>query len=244
VNSVAQDPAPRDLRRDLHGSSTRPTWFFDETYRFDWGARISQWKTSAELRLCCNCTKASFVEDLQPDHQKSIGDSCPACSKLWCMRCGDPIGPSAPSLGPVSNHTGPTYCKNTWAIEEAAPRKLDTLAFSRALPLHCIPAHFLRPCSVVPRSTTCSRSAPVSRCRLISPSATRSRMPTSAPLSDTTSKTLILLSIYPDRPGQNKRMAMIGDSLIQTILVRDWFPTGDIQNPDARNHDRSAQEEV
>jgi hypothetical protein len=234
VNGVAQDPAPRDLRRDLHGS-------FDESYTVDWRAKISQWKISAELHLCC---KVSFVEELQPDHQEAIDDSCPACSKLWCMRCGDHIGPSAPSLGAVSNHTGPAYCKNTWAIEEAASRKLDTLAFSRALPLHCIPAHFLRPCSVVPRSTTCSRSAPVSRCRSISPSATRSRVPTSAPLSDTTSKTLISLSIYPDRPGQNKRMAMIGDSLIQTILVRDWFPTGDIQNPDARNHDRSAQEEV
>jgi hypothetical protein len=30
--------------------------------------------------------------------------------------------------------------------------------------------------------------------------------------------------IYPNRPGQNKRMAMIGDSVIHTALIRDWLP--------------------
>jgi dsRNA-specific ribonuclease len=31
---------------------------------------------------------------------------------------------------------------------------------------------------------------------------------------------------YPARPDKTKRMALIGDSVIQTILVRDRFPTG------------------
>jgi dsRNA-specific ribonuclease len=30
--------------------------------------------------------------------------------------------------------------------------------------------------------------------------------------------------IYPDRPGQNKRMAMVGDSVIHTVLICDWLP--------------------
>jgi hypothetical protein len=30
--------------------------------------------------------------------------------------------------------------------------------------------------------------------------------------------------IYPNRPGQNKRMAMIGDSVIRAALIRDWLP--------------------
>jgi hypothetical protein len=113
VNGVTQDPAIAEY----HG-------LFDENYTIDWRAKTAAWKTSAELRLFCDCAVAPFVGELQPDHQPAIDDSCPACSKLWCMRCGDPTSPSAPSLGPVSNHTGPTDCKDTWAIKEAARQEL------------------------------------------------------------------------------------------------------------------------
>jgi hypothetical protein len=33
-------------------------------------------------------------------------------------------------------------------------------------------------------------------------------------------------SVYPDRPDSNKRMAVIGDKVIDLILQSDWFPTG------------------
>jgi hypothetical protein len=33
-------------------------------------------------------------------------------------------------------------------------------------------------------------------------------------------------SVYPDRPDSNKRMAVIGDKVIDLILQNDWFPTG------------------
>jgi hypothetical protein len=32
--------------------------------------------------------------------------------------------------------------------------------------------------------------------------------------------------------------------VIQTILVCDWIPTGDLQIQDAPNHDRSVQEDT
>jgi hypothetical protein len=141
MNGVAQDPGMEEYQG-----------VFNDAYILRGELCV---EVPAEFRLCCNCTAASFVGELQPDHQEAIDNSCTACSKLWCMRRGDLIGPSAPSLGPVSHHSNLTYCKDTGAIKEAARQKLDALAFSRALPRHCIPAHFLRPCSVVPKSTTC-----------------------------------------------------------------------------------------
>lgn len=89
---------------------------FGEAYILDWRAKTSAWKISANLRVYCDCATAPFVGPLNPDHPDVIDGSCPDCNKLWCMRCGDPLGFD----WGISVHAGATYCKDTWAIEEAA----------------------------------------------------------------------------------------------------------------------------
>jgi hypothetical protein len=119
MNTVAQDPAMAEYHS-----------IFDEAYMRDWHTKTSQWirNISAELRLCCDCPSAPFVGELRPigelkrDDEISDYSSCTACSKRWCMRCGIPVGPS---YGNASNHSGPTFCKDTWAFKEAAREERD-----------------------------------------------------------------------------------------------------------------------
>jgi hypothetical protein len=119
LNGVVQDPGMSEYQ-DM----------FNDAYILTWRAETSAWSIPAELRRYCNCNAAHFVGKLnpigglKPDDEVANYRSCSACSKLWCMRCGDPVGPSGLPDLPVSNHTGPTYCRDTWAIREAAREKL------------------------------------------------------------------------------------------------------------------------